>query len=90
MSSAQAACSLEFIRTFKSEKTKVLVDPVMGDDGHTYKNFSNELLKTIREMVKEAAVHLTLQTWPVVSFWPQSGILPETHLQEQAWSMKKI
>ena len=56
MSSAQAACSLEFIRTFKSEKTKVLVDPVMGDDGHTYKNFSNELLETIREMVKEADI----------------------------------
>lgn len=56
MSSSQAASSLEFIRTFKSENTKVLVDPVMGDDGRTYKNFSKELLETIREMVKEADI----------------------------------
>ncbi|WP_035802240.1 PfkB family carbohydrate kinase [Butyrivibrio sp. FCS014] len=56
MSSSQAASSLEFIRTFKSENTKVLVDPVMGDDGRTYNNFSKELLETIREMVKEADI----------------------------------
>jgi pyridoxine kinase len=56
MSNSQAESSLEFIRTFKSENTKVLVDPVMGDDGRTYKNFSNELLETIREMVKEADI----------------------------------
>ncbi len=56
MSSSQAASSLEFIRTFKSAKTKVLVDPVMGDDGCTYKNFSDELLMTIRKMVKEADI----------------------------------
>ena len=56
MSSLQAANSLEFIRTFKSEHTRVLVDPVMGDDGLTYKNFSKELLETIREMVKAADI----------------------------------
>lgn len=56
MSSLQAANSLKFIRTFKSENTKVLVDPVMGDDGRTYKNFSEELLKTIKSMVKEADI----------------------------------
>lgn len=56
MSSTQAISCLEFIRSFKSEKTKVLVDPVMGDDGRTYKNFSNELLDIIREMVKEADI----------------------------------
>ncbi len=56
MSSLQAANSLEFIRSFKSEKTRILVDPVMGDDGRTYKNFSKELLETIQEMVKEADI----------------------------------
>ena len=53
MSSLQAANSLKFIRTFKSENTKVLVDPVMGDDGRTYKNFSEELLKTIKSMERK-------------------------------------
>ena len=56
MSSLQASNSLEFIRAFKSENSKILVDPVMGDDGITYKNFSKELLEIIREMVKEADI----------------------------------
>ena len=56
MSSHQAKNSLEFIKAFKSEGTKVLVDPVMGDDGRTYQNFSKELLETIREMVLEADI----------------------------------
>ncbi|MCR4584777.1 MAG: bifunctional hydroxymethylpyrimidine kinase/phosphomethylpyrimidine kinase, partial [Lachnospiraceae bacterium] len=56
MSSLQASNSLEFIRAFKSENNKILVDPVMGDDGITYKNFSKELLEIIREMVKEADI----------------------------------
>ena len=56
VSSLQAANSLEFIKAFKSEHTIVLVDPVMGDDGMTYSNFSKELLKTIQEMAKEADI----------------------------------
>ena len=56
MSSLQAKNSLDFIRSFKSEKTRILVDPVMGDDGRTYRNFSKELLETIQEMVKEADI----------------------------------
>ena len=56
MSSLQAANSLEFIKAFKSEHTIVLVDPVMGDDGITYSNFSKELLNTIQEMAKEADI----------------------------------
>ncbi|WP_026527051.1 bifunctional hydroxymethylpyrimidine kinase/phosphomethylpyrimidine kinase [Butyrivibrio sp. VCD2006] len=56
MSKEQAINSLEFIRQFKTEKTTVLVDPVMGDDGRTYKNFSVDLLHTIREMTKDADI----------------------------------
>lgn len=56
MSSDQAKNSLEFIKAFKSEGTRVLVDPVMGDDGRTYQNFSKELLEAIREMVQEADI----------------------------------
>ncbi len=56
MSNVQAVNTLEFIRQFKAENTTVLVDPVMGDDGRTYKNFSTDLLHTIREMTKEADI----------------------------------
>lgn len=56
MSGQQAKNSLEFIKAFKSASTKVLVDPVMGDDGKTYTNFSKELLTTIKAMVNEADI----------------------------------
>ena len=56
MSNEQAIESLDFIRQFKTANTTVLVDPVMGDDGRTYKNFSVDLLHTIRKMVKEADI----------------------------------
>ena len=56
MSGQQAKNSLEFIKGFKSASTKVLVDPVMGDDGKTYTNFSKELLTTIKAMVNEADI----------------------------------
>ena len=52
----QAKSALEFIRTLKTENTKVLVDPVLGDDGKRYMNFSEELLGAIKEMVKEADI----------------------------------
>jgi pyridoxine kinase len=56
MSRKQALDSLDFIRQFKTDSTTVLVDPVLGDDGRTYKNFSVDLLHTIREMTKEADI----------------------------------
>lgn len=56
MSQTQALNSLDFIRQFKTDNTTVLVDPVLGDDGKTYKNFSVDLLHTIREMTKEADI----------------------------------
>lgn len=56
MSSKEALSSLEFIREFMTDDNLVLVDPVMGDDGRTYRNFSKELLEAIKEMVKEADI----------------------------------
>lgn len=56
MSNVQALNSLDFIKEFKTSGTTVLVDPVMGDDGRTYTNFSVDLLQTIRKMTKEADI----------------------------------
>lgn len=44
----------QFLSKFYKEETKLLVDPVMGDDGELYKMFSNELLMQMRELVKSA------------------------------------
>jgi pyridoxine kinase len=56
MSDVQASNTLDFIKEFKTKDTTLLVDPVMGDDGKTYTNFSKDLLYKIREMVKEADI----------------------------------
>ena len=40
-----------FISDFKGEKTLVIVDPVMGDDGVRYATYTEELCKKMRELV---------------------------------------
>ena len=56
LNEVQANNALEFIKAFKTEGTRVLVDPVLGDDGERYMNYSEELLGAIKEMVKEADI----------------------------------
>lgn len=56
LNEAQAGACLDFIRSFKKENTTALVDPVLGDDGERYMNFSEELLEAMKELVKEADI----------------------------------
>jgi len=46
----------EFVDTFYKEKTILVVDPVMGDDGRTYKMYNDELKSKMTELVKRADV----------------------------------
>lgn len=50
----QIAHILKFIKTFRNENTFLLVDPVMGDNGHTYKIYSEELLMGMKELSQQA------------------------------------
>ena len=52
----QADKAVEFIRRFKKNETKVLVDPVMGDDGEEYPIYTEELCEKMRMLVREAEV----------------------------------
>ena len=47
---------LSFVRRFHEKDTLLLVDPVMGDGGQTYVNYSGELHETIFELAKEADI----------------------------------
>lgn len=47
---------LDFIRTFKTEHTKVIVDPVMGDDGLIYTSYTAEMCENMRRLVAAADV----------------------------------
>ena len=44
----------DFIATFRKEDTFLLVDPVMGDNGHTYQIFSPELLEGMKKLSRQA------------------------------------
>ena len=45
---------MQFLDTFCEENTFLLVDPVMGDDGHVYHMFTEELLPGMRELTQKA------------------------------------
>lgn len=47
---------LEFIHIFKREHTKVIVDPVMGDNGAAYPNYCEEFCEKMKELVRAADV----------------------------------
>ena len=45
-----------FLDTFMKEDTFLLVDPVMGDNGHVYSMYTNRLLDQMRKLVSKARV----------------------------------
>lgn len=46
----------DFISRFKNPHTKVLIDPVMGDDGKRYAAYNDETCKKMCELIKEADI----------------------------------
>lgn len=45
-----------FLEEFKTKDTMYFLDPVMGDNGHTAKNFSKELLEGMKNLAKSADI----------------------------------
>lgn len=50
----QIAHVFDFLAAFRREQTFLLVDPVMGDNGHTYQIFSPELLDGMKRLSRQA------------------------------------
>ena len=46
----------KFIRDFRTEKTQVVVDPVMGDYGRLYPTYTEEICNNMKELVKYADI----------------------------------
>ncbi len=46
----------DFIGCFKKEETLLVVDPVMADDGETYKGFNKEKIDAVCSLAKEADI----------------------------------
>lgn len=70
-----------FIRRFKDHDTVVIVDPVMGDNGHMYKTYSPETCQKMRELLPCADI--------VTPNLTEACILADVPYQEK-WSRKKL
>lgn len=52
----QAERVMEFLDLFQEESTKVLVDPVLGDNGEEYPIYTEELCQSMRNLAERASV----------------------------------
>ena len=46
----------EFIQDFRREKTHVLVDPVMGDNGHIYPTYTRKMCQEMKRLIAYADI----------------------------------
>lgn len=65
---------LKFIRLFKNEETKVIVDPVLGDDGEAYKIYSEQLCEKMRQLVRYADVITPNLTEALLLLYGEAGM----------------
>lgn len=55
-SEKQVETVLDFLMQFTNENTKVIIDPVMGDNGITYSTINKNLCENIRELIPKADI----------------------------------
>lgn len=46
----------DFIRDFRTDDTKVIIDPVMGDNGKPYPTYTDDMCMAMKELVKYADI----------------------------------
>ena len=71
-----------FIREFRTERTKVIIDPVMGDYGKPYATYTEEMCQEMKRLVEYADILTPNLT--------EACILTDTPYEEGRWPVKKI
>ena len=77
-STEQARLVRHFIRDFRRDDTIVLVDPVMGDNGHIYPSYDEEHCNAIRKLVRMATI--------ITPNLTEACILTNTPYHDAPWS----
>lgn len=72
----------EFIRTFRTERTKVIVDPVMGDNGMLYPTYTEEMRQEMKRLVSYADILTPNLT--------ECCFLTDTPYREQGWKKEEL
>jgi pyridoxine kinase len=83
----QIGIVIDFIRDFKKEGTKVIIDPVMGDYGKLYDSYTDDLCCEMRQLLSYADVitpNLTEACQLLGMPYPEKGSVSARQLYEMA------
>lgn len=71
-----------FVRDFKTDRTTVIVDPVMGDNGEKYATYTSNMCKDMKQLVSMADI--------VTPNITECCILTETDYKSSKWTIKEL
>lgn len=72
----------DFIREFRTEQTKVIVDPVMGDDGELYPTYTGEMQQEMKKLAAYADILTPNLT--------ESCFLTDTPYKKTGWKQSEL
>ena len=72
----------KFIREFRTERTTVIIDPVMGDYGNPYPTYTADLCNKMKQLVEDADILTPNLT--------EACILTDTPYHDGHWSIQDI
>lgn len=83
----------DFIVRFKGKDTKVIVDPVMGDDGRLYSSYTPEICREMRRLLTHADIitpNLTEACQLLDLDYPPEGRVSPGYLQRMAEALSAL
>lgn len=86
-SAAQIGIVIDFIEMFRTAETKVMVDPVMGDDGRLYASYTPEMCREMRRLLHYADLvtpNLTEACELLELPYPEDGAVTDEELLHMA------
>ncbi|RFZ80494.1 pyridoxamine kinase [Lacrimispora amygdalina] len=72
----------DMIRDFKTEKTMVIIDPIMGDQGNTYQTYTKEMCSRMRTLVESGDI--------VTPNLTEACILTGRQYRQTGWTRKEL
>lgn len=81
-SARQISIVEDFIQQFRSENTRVLVDPVMGDNGRIYPTYTEKLCRDMRRLIAYADI--------ITPNLTEACFLTGTRYHESGWRKKEL
>lgn len=78
----QIGMVLQFLQDFRTPETIVVVDPIMGDHGKTYKMYTEEMCREMKHLVSQADL--------ITPNLTEACILTDTPYRESGWTAKAL